>query len=209
MDCHGGDDLFASFHFDEIAMEVEKSVHVQKIGENFTCSKCHDPHTYQLAIRDSLKTTKEVVQSSNAMCLSCHTDEKQYRSLTNVEQPKLVQTHDWLPNQNLHFKSVRCIECHTSAHDTMNIAHNILPKTEAINTCTECHSTNSLLSNKLYKYKRTQQGNSGFYNDVIINDAYVIGANRNKYLNNASLLIFALTLGGIFTHIVFRIIKRK
>lgn len=209
MDCHGGDDLFAEFHFDEIAQHVEQSVHVQTIGDNFTCAKCHDPHTYKLVARDSASRIKDIVASNNAMCLNCHADLTRYQLFTEQDQPQIMESHSWLPNQELHFGSVRCIECHTPVSDTMNVSHKILAKEDAVKKCVECHSTNSLLSNKLYKYKRVSGRSSGFYNDVILNDAYVVGANRNKYLNNISLLIFALTFGGILTHIIVRIIKKK
>ncbi|ALO15059.1 cytochrome c nitrite reductase pentaheme subunit [Salinivirga cyanobacteriivorans] len=208
MDCHGGDDLFAEFHFDEISEQVNESVHVKAIGDNFTCAKCHDPHTYKLIARDSTSMIKEIVAGNNAMCLDCHGDLTRYQLFTEQEQPQIMETHDWLPNQELHFKNVRCIECHTSVQDTMNVSHKILAKEKAVKKCVECHSTNSLLSNKLYKYKRTSDRSSGFYNDVILNEAYVVGANRNKHLNNISLLIFALTFGGILVHIIMRIVKR-
>ncbi len=209
MDCHGGDDLFASFHFDEIADEVQNSVHAQTIGDNFTCAKCHDPHTYKLVARDSLSNIKDIVASNNTMCLDCHRDLNRYGLYTEKDRPEIIKTHEWLPNQSLHFSSVRCIECHTPVKDTLNVSHRILPKEKAVKKCVECHSTNSLLSNKLYKYKRTKGRDLGFYNDVILNDAYVVGANRNKYLNTISLVIFMLTLAGIAVHAGVRIVKRK
>jgi hypothetical protein len=90
------------------------------------------------------------------------------------------------------------------------VSHKILPKEQAVHLCSDCHSTNSILLTKLYKYhaeeSRTDQG---YYNSVILNDAYVIGANRNRYLNILSLLFFGLALSGIGVHIVARIIKKK
>jgi hypothetical protein len=66
------------------------------------------------------------------------------------------------------------------------------------------------LSDKLYKYAAIQSRNEGgYYNSVILNEAYVIGANRNKYLNIISLLILAMAIGGISLHIVARIINKK
>jgi hypothetical protein len=209
MDCHGGDELFAKFHFDEIAEEVEQSIHVKEIGANFTCAKCHDPHTYKLVARDSASKIKDIVTSNNGMCLNCHADVNRYNMFTTQDRPRILETHNWLPNQELHFRNVRCIECHTPIKDTLNVPHKILPKAEAVKSCVKCHSTNSLLSNKLYKYRRIKNREGGFYNDIILNEAYVIGANRNKDLNNISLLIFALTFGGILIHTIVRIIKRK
>ena len=34
------------------------------------------------------------------------------------KKPQIVQIHSWLPNQDLHFKHVRCIECHTEVIDS-------------------------------------------------------------------------------------------
>jgi hypothetical protein len=62
----------------------------------------------------------------------------------------------------------------------------------------------------LYKYK-VQEGRSkaGFYNGVIMNEGYVIGANRNYYLGLISLIMFGCVAFGIAIHATFRIIKRK
>jgi len=63
----------------------------------------------------------------------------------------------------------------------------------------------------LYKYRaqQTRQEN-GFINGVIIdNDAYVIGANRSKILNFASLIIFGLVMAAVAVHIVFRLVVLK
>ena len=46
-------------------------------------------------------------------------------------------------------------------------------------------------------------------NGVILNEAYVIGANRNTTLSFIGIMLFLLTLGGISIHIVARIIFKK
>jgi hypothetical protein len=144
------------------------------------------------------------------MCLSCHNNLSKYQILTDHEKPELLKTHDWLPNQELHFLSVRCIECHTPTSDTLMVSHKILPKEQAVHLCSDCHSTNSILRTKLYKYHAEESRvDQGYYNAVILNEAYVIGANRNRYLNLLSLMFFGLALSGIGVHIVARIIKKK
>jgi len=50
---------------------------------------------------------------------------------------------------------------------------------------------------------------SGFYNGVIMNEGYVIGANRNYYLGLLSIIMFSLVIIGIAIHATLRIIKRK
>ncbi len=210
IDCHGGDETFAKYQFDQMAEEVGNSVHKKAFGEQFKCEMCHDLHSCKLGARKEKSKITEIVKQDNEMCLSCHNNLSKYQILTDNQKPELLKTHDWLPNQELHFLYVRCIECHTPVTDTVMVSHNILPKEKAVHLCSDCHSTNSILSDKLYKYAAIQSRNEGgYYNSVILNEAYVIGANRNKYLNIISLLILAMAIGGISLHIVARIINKK
>lgn len=207
IDCHGGDE---KYQFDQIQEEVNKSVHSSAFGNHFKCEMCHDLHAYKPVARNQASKIKEIVAKDNQMCLSCHNDLSKYQILTDDNKAEILQTHSWLPNQELHFLSVRCIECHTPTSDTMMVSHKILPKEQAVKLCSDCHSTNSILKDKLYKYTVQQsRGDNGFYNAVIMNEAYVIGANRNRYFNILSLIVFGLTLGGISLHLIFRIIKKK
>lgn len=197
VDCHD---------FEAIASEVKKSVHVEAFGEFFHCELCHDPHSNKLIKSDMA----ELVLYNNNRCLNCHNNADKYQIFTAHENPKLLATHDWLPNQSLHFTRVRCIECHTAVTDTSDAVHHILPKEQAVHNCNECHSKNSLLRDKLYKHQLKQDRTEfNFYNSFILNDAYVIGANRNYYVNLLSLIIFGCTLFGIIIHVILRIIKHK
>jgi len=208
IDCHGGDENFAKYHFEEIDAEYSKSVHAQLENGEFTCWKCHDPHAYvPLARRDSL-TTNFVVES-NKMCLECHGDWDKFHLLSDRELTGVIKKHDWLPNQSLHFKSVRCIECHSARNDSILISHNILPKDSAVSDCVTCHSSNSLLMGTLYKFRTIESRKSfGFVNSVIIeNNSYVIGANHSKLMNLAGILIILLTIVAIGVHTIFRIRK--
>jgi hypothetical protein len=81
----------------------------------------------------------------------------------------------------------------------------IVPKKEAVRRCNECHSQNSILMATLYKFESKEQRRSGFFNGIILNQSYVIGANRNEFLNIISLVIFAITVIVIIGHIYFRI----
>src|SRR5664279_5103679 len=53
IDCHGGDEKFAKYHFEEIESEYQKSTHFKMENEGFSCWKCHDPHTYKISVRNS------------------------------------------------------------------------------------------------------------------------------------------------------------
>jgi len=121
----------------------------------------------------------------------------------------IVESHDWLPNQAAHFASVRCIECHTEINDSILIAHKILPKTEAVQRCTECHSKDTRLMHTLYKFQSLEDRKGGFINGIMINNAYVIGANQNIWLNRLSWLVFGMTLLLIAFHTILRIRKHK
>jgi hypothetical protein len=61
----------------------------------------------------------------------------------------------------------------------------------------------------LYKFQSKEQRKNGFLNGIILNESYVIGANRNQYLNNLSIIIFVILSGVIAVHTVFRIRKKN
>jgi len=205
LDCHGYDETFADFHFEEIEVEFTESIHNM---DGFSCWKCHDPHSYKPNMRGT-EDIKEAIRFSNRMCLECHGNFNNFMLLTDREEINVVESHDWLPNQVAHIRSVRCIECHTEINDSILIAHKILPKTEAVKRCTECHSRNSRLMHSLYKFQSKEERKAGFVNGVIINDTYVIGANQNVLLDWLSIATFVLTFLVIVFHAVLRIIKLR
>ena len=206
IDCHGGDEKFAQYHFEETETEYKESVHFKLEQDGFSCWKCHNPHSYKISVRNSTNL-RETIAYDNAICLSCHSDFNRFQLLTDREEINLIKKHDWLPNQAAHIANVRCIECHTKINNDIPVAHQIRPKSEAVKRCNECHSQNSILMASLYKFESKAQRRDGFFNGIILNESYVIGANRNEYLNLLSLLIFAGVLGVIAIHIIFRIRK--
>lgn len=209
LDCHGGDEKYAKFHFENIEKEFQVSVHSEKHSEDFTCWMCHNGHTYKITARTN-ENIKQTIAYDNAICLNCHSDITKYQLLTDKENPNLIKKHDWLPNQKLHFQSVRCIECHTKKiNDSTLVAHKILPKNMAVKRCEECHSTNSVLMASLYRYKvKEVRSTKGFFQSILMSDSSVIGANRNFFLNVVSVIIASLVLIGIFIHTLLRILKK-
>jgi ssDNA-binding Zn-finger/Zn-ribbon topoisomerase 1 len=205
IDCHGYDEAYAMYKFEEIEAEYQASTHVNV--EGFSCWECHNPHSYKITVRNTVNL-KETILYDNNICLECHANFSNFQLLTDHDEINVVESHDWLPNQVAHFQGVRCIECHTSVNDSILVAHTVLPKTEAVRKCTECHSRDSRLMATLYKFQSKEQRSNGFINGVIVNDSYVIGASRNFYLNVLSLLMFAGTLLVVLVHIYFRIKKR-
>jgi hypothetical protein len=207
IDCHGNDEKFARFHFEELQSEFQKSVHYKLEKEGFSCWKCHNPHEYKINIRNS-SNLRETILYDNNICLNCHANFDRFKLLSEKEEVNILKKHDWLPDQKAHFKNVRCIECHTQVNDTILVAHLIKKKEEAVKGCNECHSKNSLLMSSLYKFQSKEQRKHGFFNGIILNESYVIGANRNHYLNILSFFVFIIVSGVIVVHIIFRI-KRK
>lgn len=202
IECHSGDSIAEVYKFDMIEADYQKSVHATKHSENFNCWMCHDAHSY--------KVKATTIEYDNSICLSCHANIRKYNLILDKNNPNLIEKHDWLPNQQLHFQNVRCIECHARVNDSIFVAHNIQPKNKAVKLCVECHSTNSLLRQTLYKYRSKEEiSNNGFFNAVIMKESYVIGANRNYFLNVASVVIFILVLLGISIHAVLRILIIK
>jgi predicted CXXCH cytochrome family protein len=209
MDCHGGDEVTARYHFEEITSQFEKSVHYKSNKEAFTCWQCHDPHFYKTNARVSENIGNTVLYDNN-ICLSCHADINRWEILSSKIKANIVQKHDWLPNQELHFKNVRCVECHARVNDSLLVPHQILPKEKAVRRCAECHSQNSLLIASLYKYQvKKNRQEFGFLNSVILNQSFVIGANRNYYLNVISISIAIICFLGIFFHFLLRIFKSR
>jgi predicted CXXCH cytochrome family protein len=208
LDCHGGDEKFAQFKFEEIDSGYQKSVHYRMTDEGFTCWKCHNPHEYKISIRNT-NNLKETILYDNNICLNCHANFNHFQLLSEREEINILQEHEWLPNQALHFKSVRCIECHAEINNNILVSHLINPKEKAVRKCNECHSQNSMLMSSLYKFQSREQRKGGFLNGIILNESYVIGANRNKYLNIFSIIIFGIVLLIIGGHIFFRVIRKS
>ncbi len=209
IDCHGNDEKFAKFQFEEIEKEFQQSTHYTANSEEFTCWKCHSPHSYRINIRDS-KNISQSIAYDNHICLNCHSDFERFQLLTNRKEINLIEKHEWLPNQALHFSQVRCIECHARPNDSLLVAHRIMPKDKAVKRCVECHSQNSLLMVSLYKYQsKENRTRAGFLNAIILNNAFVIGANRNIVLNKISSIAFFATLGLLLLHLIFRMNYKK
>jgi len=211
LDCHEGNKKTADFHFEKISEEYSKSVHAKKQKDMFSCWKCHNPHSYvtSMDISDSIGITA-MVKEHNLMCLACHGDKNKLQSAYGREMEEIMQHHDWLPNQKAHFMHVRCLDCHALIPDSVRVSHVIMPSSQAIRNCYECHSKDTRLQNTLYKYHQAVAKNSfGFMNSQILENSYVMGANRNIYLNIISIVVFALVIIGILIHAFLRILKNK
>jgi predicted CXXCH cytochrome family protein len=191
--------------------QVAKSVHSKNLSDKFTCSTCHDAHVYAKA--EILGDPAKVVAQDNGICLSCHQSDKKFAefggSLTPAKKrPDIDAIHSWLPNTKRHWDAVRCIDCHTPPSTSRNLAisHEILNKDKAQKDCVTCHTKDSALRTRLYRYvAESETAKLGFLNSAVMGESYVIGATRNSYLDWLGLGLVGLTLAGVLGHGLIRI----
>jgi hypothetical protein len=189
LDCHKDDPKLTSYRFPEIEQAFKNSSHAKQL----TCFSCHDPHQFKISRLG--ENISSIVRHHNQICLNCHTQP------TN----KLLIKHQWLPNPLLHWRSVRCIECHTTEQ-----IHNIQPAAKNLSMCVQCHSKKAPLLTRLYKYRSQEDiQKTGWINKAIFNEAYIIGMSRNETIDRWSLIILILTIAGLFAHGLGRFFATK
>lgn len=191
-----------------VEKQFEKSVHAKNLADKFTCTTCHNPHVMRLA--EKLGDPKKIVAQDNRVCLSCHDSDDTFAQFApdKKTRPLIDDIHDWLPNTRLHWKAVRCVECHTpavAANEPMS--HEILDKKRAEKKCVACHTGDSALKVRLYRHlAKDEQQKYGFLNSVVLSNAYVIGATRNPLLDTLMIGVVALTLFGVLAHAALRVL---
>lgn len=202
-----------------IETQFDASVHAKTLKDKFTCQTCHDPHVYRVASK--VGDPRKIVAQDNAMCVDCHNSDLRFSEFTEALTPKkarpdLDALHGWLPNARLHWSAVRCIECHTPVSPVKSLAtsHEVLAKDKAEKNCVTCHSQDSALATRLYRYASTNVGaDLGFANPGVLGSAYVIGATRNPLIDRAVIGLFGLTVLGLLGHgavrIVMALIRRR
>lgn len=209
LDCHLDDEKYVKYHFDKIEAEFKKSAHFKLDTMGFSCWSCHDAHYNVLNERNCDEEILSIVEYDNSMCIACHTDSSRYNKF-GKKAFDLYEKHSWLPEMSNHFENVRCIDCHASINDTILADHLILPKEKSVRECAECHSTNSILYKTLYERRPINEADKyGFYNSILLNEQYVIGSNRNYYLNIISIALVCLVLFIIGIHVAARVLIKK
>lgn len=199
--CHKEEDRFLKRRFPEIGREVRRSVHAVRLKTRWTCFACHDPHTFKAGAGGPA--------GANAVCLACHAAPARFAALTTRPLPDLTAAHAWLPSPAVHERLVRCIDCHAATR-APDLGHAILPAKEAMRDCVGCHSRSSRLLATLYRHTvKEQREKVGFVNATLLNDAYVIGATRNVWLDRLSGLVFAGALLGLLLHGGLRWFRRR
>lgn len=193
-----------------IEKEFAKSVHAKHMADTFTCTNCHNPHLMRVA--KNLVDAKKIVAQDNRVCLGCHDSDETFAKFApeKKSRPLIDDIHAWLPNTRLHWQSVRCIECHTPPSTTGMVSHEIFDKTKAERKCVTCHTVNTALQVRLYRYMASDEAHQyGFLNSAILGKSYVIGATRNAVVDVIVIALAALTLGGVLLHGLLRFIAAR
>jgi len=192
-----------------IEAEFEQSVHADNLTEPMTCLTCHNPHRMQAA--KNLKQPDLIVAQDNRVCLGCHDSDATFAQYAPEKKtrPLTDDAHAWLPNARMHWKSVRCVECHTPSNPNTQ-SHQILSKDKAVKDCVACHSRDSLLSARLYRHLAEEdQRKYGFINSAILGKPYVVGATRNPLLDGIVIALVVLTLVGMLAHGLVRYLAAR
>jgi len=207
LDCHGGDPAYAKFKFEEIEYEYRKSVHYGLEEKGFTCWNCHDPHSYRLVARIS-KSLTEIVTYDNSICLNCHSNRKTFELFSDHDMVNFKRIHKWLPRQKVHFKSVRCVECHATLGRNILVPHYIVSSDNAVRECMECHSDKPVAMSSLLRNYSNFESAEPLIDEAGLSGIKIIGPNRYRLIDNLSLKIFTALLAIIGIHILIRIIRK-
>jgi Cytochrome c3 len=207
-DCHSGA-ATPPIDFDKIAAEVAASVHVQAVDPAFRCTNCHSPHSFIPASR--MTNAADAIAIANKSCLHCHAG-AETPAAQELAFEQLVQKHKLFPHWELHIERNACIACHT-AHGQQTV-HQILPKSGALRDCSACHAKNSLLVTKLYSHLAVKErAEHGWMNAVLINDSYMTGATRNRWMDWAAGGLAGIVVLGVAAHgagrLAFRRFRRR
>lgn len=208
-ECH--EDQYKSF---ERTKHAKLATHAG--GNTIRCMDCHGSHGVFMVAK--LKDPRKMVKQDNKMCISCHESDKKFEKFAplkkggkegeKVARQNLDEQHEWLPNTKLHWNSVRCIDCHTSAEASMS--HEILGEKKAERNCVSCHSKDSSLATRLYRHLSEEEKQKyGFVNSIILANSYVIGATRHALLDTLIVAMAALTFLGVLGHGAARYFSAK
>ncbi|MCX7879947.1 MAG: cytochrome c3 family protein [Ignavibacteria bacterium] len=195
-----------------ITQEYHSSIHgIELVKGNQDvpgCTYCHGEHAIspmakveQRIIEANRMNFRTLVSNQMVFCVRCHTNDT---LMNKYNLSTLAKAHDWLPNLEAHWETVRCVDCHSS-YEPPNLSHNILSREATVKKCEECHSKNSILMTKLYKHEKEQSREKyGFINGTILSDAYVIASTRNVYLDFFGVALFSAMIVLILLHSFLR-----
>lgn len=183
----------ATYRFGTIDAEYRRSVHATSeapAAQGFSCHACHDPHAFQVSKVG--KPIEAVVRDDNRVCRGCH----------DAPDRPLAVRHAWLPEPGRHWAQVRCLDCHTPVTANAGpVSHEVRKAAQANRDCVGCHSRESRLLERLYRY-RSQEDlvRGGWVNLAVFNEAYVVGMSRSQTLDALGLGLMGLTVLGLAGH---------
>jgi hypothetical protein len=163
--------------------------------ERFTCEHCHEPHYFKSTARTKLPHL--ILENDNGPCVLCHKDDAT-GPLSDPAKPSMLEAHAYLPHAELHLKGTRCIDCHTTVFTT--VAHDLPEGKGADQGCNSCHSINTILADRLYRYIKDPRRTLGFSNAKILPDNYTMGAHRNFWTDWATYVLIGLCTLAIVIH---------
>lgn len=182
----------------------ENDPHHQAASQRFTCEHCHEPHYFKATKR--IKEPALILQNDNRPCLTCHDDDAS-GPLSDPAEPSLLKAHSYLPHAQLHLTGTRCVDCHASVSSA--VSHDLPLGKKADQGCNTCHSVDSVLLKRLYRYVDTTSSRLGFRNERILQEGYVIGANRHRWTDAVAYGLMSLCLALVLAHGAWRILARR
>lgn len=166
-----------------------------KANERFTCEHCHEPHYFKATER--MREPHLIRANDNGPCLHCHMDGATV-ALADPAKPSLLEAHRYLPYAQRHLDGTRCIDCHASVGKA--VTHDLPKGKGADQGCNTCHSIDSVLLRRLYRYAEPSEAALGFHNAAILRDGYVMGANRHRWTDVAAYIVMTFSLALVFAH---------
>lgn len=170
-------------------------------GQRFTCEHCHEPHYFKATAR--VGEPALIRANDNFPCLQCHRDGVT-GPLADPAASGLVAAHAYLPYARTHLETTRCIDCHTNVRVT--VAHDLPLGKKADQGCNSCHSIDSVLITRLYRYVTGSGPDLGFHNAPMLREGYVMGANRHHWTDNAVYLLMSLGMSLVLAHGGWRVL---
>jgi hypothetical protein len=92
---------------------------------------------------------------------------------------------------------------------TSTIAHDLPLGKKANQGCNTCHSIDSVLMNRLYRYVSDVKPKLGFNNSPLLQDGYVMGGNRHKWTDIAAYFLMAVGVTLVLAHGGWRLARRR
>ena len=204
--CGTGDDIPAAQRIVKphpLEAWAKRGVGGEKRKQRFTCEHCHEPHYFKATAKTKLPDL--ILQNDNGPCILCHKDDAT-GPLADPAEPNMLEAHAYLPHAELHLRGTRCIDCHTSVFTT--VAHDLPEGKGADQGCNSCHSADTILTERLYRYVNDPKRTLGFRNAKILPDNYTMGAHRNFWTDWMTYILTGLCMLAILLHGGLRVFYR-